>query len=68
MMELFNVLSASVGENAQEKVEPPVVHQAISVLLLLLSPMVPHFAAEMWQKIGNDRTPLRTTTMATVRC
>ncbi len=53
MMELFNLLSASVGENAQEKVEPPVVRQAISMLLLLLSPMVPHFAAEMWQRIGN---------------
>ncbi len=53
MMELFNVLSTSVGENAQEQVEPPVIRQAISVLLLLLSPMVPHFAAEMWEKIGN---------------
>ncbi len=54
MMELFNILSTSVGENAQEEVEPPVIRQAISVLLLLLSPMVPHFAAEMWQKIGNN--------------
>ncbi len=53
MMELFNILSISVGDNAQEEVEPPVIRQAISVLLLLLSPMVPHFAAEMWEKIGN---------------
>jgi leucyl-tRNA synthetase len=54
MMELYNVLFASVGEQKQESAEPEVIHQAISVLLLLLSPMVPHFAAEMWQQIGNS--------------
>jgi leucyl-tRNA synthetase len=53
MMELFNVLSASAGEHDRIGAEPPVIRQAISVLLLLLSPMVPHFAAEMWEKIGN---------------
>ncbi|MFW2366755.1 MAG: leucine--tRNA ligase [Desulforhopalus sp.] len=51
MMELFNVLSATIGEN-KEEIEPPVVREAVSVLLLLLSPMVPHFAAEMWEKAG----------------
>jgi leucyl-tRNA synthetase len=53
MMELFNVLSISVGENSQHNTEPQVIRQAISVLLLLLSPMVPHFAAEMWEQTGN---------------
>ncbi len=52
MMELFNVLSVSVGEKVN--VEPQVIRQAISVLLLMLSPMVPHFAAEMWEMIGNN--------------
>jgi leucyl-tRNA synthetase len=56
MMELFNVLSATTGENSQEKAEPQVVRQAISTLLLLLSPMVPHFASEMWQQIGNKNS------------
>ena len=54
MMELFNVLSASVNEDDQLTAEPQVIRQAISVLLLMLSPMVPHFAAEMWEKIGNS--------------
>ncbi len=54
MMELFNVLSTSVSEPQQNKLETPVIRQAISVLLLLLSPMVPHFAAEMWEQIGNS--------------
>ncbi len=56
MMELFNVLSASVGEQDQQTVEPQVLRQAISVLLLMLSPMVPHFAAEMWAQIGNKQS------------
>ncbi|MBU1565369.1 MAG: leucine--tRNA ligase, partial [Proteobacteria bacterium] len=55
MMELFNVLSTTTGgENNIEKAEPPVVHEAVSVLLILLSPMVPHFAAEMWEQIGKN--------------
>jgi leucyl-tRNA synthetase len=54
MMELFNLLSTSVSEPQQNKLETPVIRQAISVLLLLLSPMVPHFAAEMWEQIGNS--------------
>lgn len=54
MMELFNVLSTSVGET--DSAEPQAVREAISVLLLLLSPMVPHFAAEMWQQTGNQKS------------
>ncbi|MFH0781051.1 MAG: leucine--tRNA ligase [Pseudomonadota bacterium] len=53
MMELFNVLSTATGENCPVKADSSVVRQAVSVLLLLLSPMVPHFAAEMWELIGN---------------
>jgi leucyl-tRNA synthetase len=54
MMELFNVLSASVGQEGQKDADPQVFRQAVSALLLLLSPMVPHFAAEMWEQIGNS--------------
>jgi leucyl-tRNA synthetase len=54
MMELFNVLSAATAENSSDGAEAPVVCEAISVLLLLLSPMVPHFAAEMWELTGNS--------------
>ncbi len=64
MMELFNVLSAALGESSQEAPEKPVVREAVSMLLLLLSPMVPHFAAEMWQRIGNEQ-PIETMTWPT---
>lgn len=53
MMELFNVLSATLSEEKNGQAEPPVVRESISVLLLLLSPMVPHFSSEMWKITGN---------------
>lgn len=56
MMELFNVLSTTTGENCTEKANTSVVREAVSVLLLLLSPMVPHFTAEMWEQIGNSES------------
>ncbi len=53
MMELVNVLSTSLAED--HTVEPEVLRKSVSVLLVLLSPMVPHFANEMWQEVGfND--------------
>ncbi|MCP4342412.1 MAG: leucine--tRNA ligase [Desulfobulbaceae bacterium] len=54
MMELFNALSASLGEDGKTDAEPQVIRRGVTVLLLMLSPMVPHFAAEMWQQIGNS--------------
>lgn len=59
MMELFNLLSLATGDTSQEQPEGPVVREAVSMLLLLLSPMVPHFAAEMWQRLGNN-APIET--------
>ncbi len=51
MMELFNTLNTSL--NGRQPAEPAVCRHAVTSLLLLLSPMVPHFAAEMWQRISN---------------
>jgi leucyl-tRNA synthetase len=60
IMELFNTLTALVplesGENspAQSSLNPAVIHEAVRTLLLLLSPMTPHFCAELWQQTGNS--------------
>lgn len=54
MMELFNVISSSIADDKKGELEPAVVKEAVTVLILLLSPMVPHFASEMWAKIGKD--------------
>jgi len=53
MMELFNLLSSSLGEDNQAEVEHFIVQEAVTNLLILLSPMVPHFAAEMWEISSN---------------
>jgi len=54
MMELFNVLSSTVGGDDKVTAEPAVIQEAVTNLLILLSPMVPHFAAEMWEISGNN--------------
>jgi len=55
IMELFNFLS-SANENGQsEQIEAPIIRQAVNAILLLLSPMVPHFSAEMWAFCGNTQ-------------
>jgi leucyl-tRNA synthetase len=55
IMELFNVLSSTANtDNGQtEQIEAPIIRQAINTIILLLSPMVPHFCAEMWAACGN---------------
>lgn len=53
MMELFNVVSAAVSNDKKAQLEATVVKEAITVLIRLLSPMVPHFASEMWLVSGN---------------
>ena len=56
IMELFNTLTTLApmeGDRPQNKLTTTVVHEAVQAILLLLSPMVPHFCAELWQQLGN---------------
>jgi len=53
LMELFNVLSSTMSSNDKIIIEPIVIQEAVTNLLILLSPMVPHFTAEMWEVSGN---------------
>lgn len=58
IMELFNTLTALCpmdNDEAREPVTPALIHEAVRTILLLLSPMVPHFCAELWQQIGQSR-------------
>jgi leucyl-tRNA synthetase len=52
VMELFNVLSNAVEQEKQDSVEPYYVKEAMNTVLLLLSPMIPHFCTEMWERLG----------------
>ena len=51
-MELFNALP-STEANTLDSIHPGVIKETVNTILLLLSPMVPHFSAEMWQVCGN---------------
>ena len=53
VMELTNTLFAATGDEAKTPVEPAVIRAAVEAILVLLSPMVPHLAAELWEKIGH---------------
>ena len=56
MMELFNALPSPQEKGQGENAEAAVIRQAINTMILLLSPMVPHFCAEMWEYCGNSRS------------
>jgi len=53
-MELFNTMTSVTDPEKDVQAETGAVFEAVQSLLVLLSPMVPHFCAEMWQQIGHN--------------
>ena len=53
VMELFNTLTDCTDTNKGATAETHIVKNALEVILVLLSPMVPHFSAEMWEILGH---------------
>lgn len=53
LMELQRTLSSCLASEKQHPLANGVIAEAVDTLLLLLSPMVPHFASEMWQQTGH---------------
>jgi leucyl-tRNA synthetase len=49
VMELFNALSAATDETKPQQTTPAIIEEVIRTMLVLLSPMVPHFCSEMWR-------------------
>ncbi len=49
VMELLNLLTSSKDETP----EPWLVREAVEAIILLLAPMIPHLAEELWQIIGH---------------
>jgi len=54
IMELVNELTAQ--EPLEQDVTPAVLKRVLSILVLMLSPMTPHIAEEMWEILGNSGT------------
>jgi leucyl-tRNA synthetase len=49
VMELTNTLYSFAGEESGNSPDPAVIREAIEAMLALLSPMVPHLTAELWE-------------------
>ena len=60
VMELTNTLYNLTGENVAEKPQDEALKEAVEAILLLLSPMVPHFCEELWQRLGHQTDLSRT--------
>ncbi|MCK5193212.1 MAG: class I tRNA ligase family protein, partial [Desulfobulbaceae bacterium] len=61
VMELTNTLYSQTGENAKEQPQPEIIKEAVEAILTLLSPMVPHFCEELWQRTNHSTTLVKTT-------
>ncbi len=57
IMELFNTMSA-IEEDQSKPQQVAVMRFAMQTLTLLLSPIVPHFAEELWEALGNSSSIL----------
>jgi len=57
IMELFNTISGiDINQTGDDQL--PVVRTAVEAMILLLSPIVPHFAEELWAQLGNTDSVL----------
>jgi leucyl-tRNA synthetase len=59
IMELVNDLQASDAQLAAGEVSAPVVRELLRTLVLLLAPLAPYLAAELWQELGEEGAVLR---------
>ncbi|MGD9301389.1 MAG: leucine--tRNA ligase [Desulfobacterales bacterium] len=57
VMELFNSMSSIDIEKVRDD-RLPVIRLAMESLTLLLSPIVPHFAEELWAELGHESSVL----------
>ena len=58
VMELFNAMSTFDPEG-QSSDTLAVMRLAVDTVILLLSPIVPHFSEELWQALGHDQSVLQ---------
>ena len=57
VMELVNEVYISANNT---KVDKDVLKEAVKAVIMLLSPFVPHIAEELWQKLGEKKSLLKT--------
>ena len=59
IMELVNEIQAADAQLAAGEVPAPVVRELLCPLVLLLAPLAPYLAAELWEELGEDGAILR---------
>ncbi len=55
-MELVNAFYLAGREPGAGRRHQAVFREAVEAILLLLNPMVPHLAEELWQALGHDQS------------
>ena len=58
-MELVNDIQAADAQLAAGEVPAPVVRELLRTLVLLLAPLAPYLAAELWEELGEKGAVLR---------
>ena len=56
VMELVNAFHQAAENLERDPVTREVFREAVETILLLLNPMVPHLAEELWQALGQDKS------------
>jgi leucyl-tRNA synthetase len=59
IMELVNEIYVSEVKDRRDELSRRVVREAIEIVVLLLSPFVPHFAEELWEVLGNRESIIK---------
>jgi leucyl-tRNA synthetase len=54
VMELVNAFYLTAENRPRDAATLAVFREAVEAILLLVSPMVPHIAEELWQALGHD--------------
>jgi leucyl-tRNA synthetase len=55
VMELVNIFYLAAENSPKDETTLRVFREAVEAILLLVSPMVPHIAEELWQALGHTR-------------
>ena len=55
IMELVNALYATPRPAATDKTSLAVIREALETAIILLAPIVPHFAEELWEVLGHEK-------------
>jgi leucyl-tRNA synthetase len=54
IMELVNEIQGADAQLAAGEVPPPVMHELLRTLVLLIAPFAPYLAAELWEELGGS--------------